>query len=542
MKKIEYKNHYKIIFIITIFFILYLFYLNPINKPINQVNQEKIFLSTEQQHEKQWLNNPDFTTKQYWYSTTQGDESDVHATIREEHANFMVLGDEGSFSLVADPPLETEWMNISNPELPILPDNATFDQSGILVEHKWDGPTEQLENNPSIHFKQNITMPVNMSDYIITFASIQTVVNATATVSPINGGIEREGDSAQYLIGDYIRFYIVISDINDKNSYPIAEYKTIELGKDGPPAIDTLNDTFLIPVPEEILISYLTSILKTDNYNFTIVLGIDIYCEDNLGGTDRDYWNEIRIKKLNLTFTYKKKIDRFTVMSWNQDGRKISNISDNQVIVKKALLNFLYKIDIAWPTFSSPNSEIRILINNNRHSETIRLSSTDLFFKKAKLGGFDVTSLIIDDVNLSIQVFIADTFELGQNITISIDDVYLQISYIIIYNQEPWIFSTLLIFSVLITIGLCGYLIAYQKILKYPKPIRKVRKYRKTLRKTKDPELNIISREMAFKNIFSKEINTISKYLKGRYITQKDETHLELEKTFPKPVQFEKDK
>ncbi len=389
---------------------------------------------------KEWIKNGNFSSGEYWEFTegVLGDPEDLNATISDGEAKFKVLGDKGIFSLIADPPNETEWMNFTNPELPILPDNCTFDQNGIKIEHKWDGPTEQLENNPSIHFKQNITMLINMSDFIITSASIQTRVNATVTVSPINGGIEREGDSLQYLIGDYIRFYVLISDVKNINSYPIAEYITTNLGQDGPPAIDKLNDTYLISVPEEILISYFTSILKTDNYNFTITLGIDIYCENNLGGNDRDYWDEIRINYFKLNFTYVKKIDQFTSMTCNQEGDKPSEISNNTIVVNDAILNFKYKINDTWPS-TAPNSEIRILINKIPHSETVKLSNAFTIFQDAKSGGFKVKSLIDEDkdVNVSIQVYLTDEFELNRTIEISIDDVSLNITYTEIVADKP---------------------------------------------------------------------------------------------------------
>ncbi|MFX1260428.1 MAG: hypothetical protein ACFFAN_21475, partial [Promethearchaeota archaeon] len=94
-------------------------------------------------------------------------------------------------------------------------------------------------------------------------------------------------------------------------------------------------------------------------------------------------------------------------------------------------LNFKYKIDQAWPTLLSPNSEIRVLINDNQHTETVKLSSATTLFQEAKVGGFNVTNLIQKDVNISvsIQILIANTFQLDRNITISIDDVYLIISY-----------------------------------------------------------------------------------------------------------------
>jgi len=498
------------------------YYFILINKSSDLSNLKGVHLSTEDTYKKQWLKNPNFTSQQYWYSTKQGDKSDVNCVINDGQAKYKVIGDSGLFELIGNPFNSSNWTNFTNPKLPVLPDNFTFDQNGLFVEHKWDGPTEQLENNPSIHYKQNITMSVNMSDYIITSASIQAVVNATVTVSPVNKGIEVPGDNCtQFRIGDYINFYVLISDTENKYSYTIAEYITTNLGQDGPPVIDVLNDTYMIPVPEDILISYLTSILKLNDFNFIITLGIDIFCEDNLVGSDRDYWNEIRIKNLNLTFSYKKKIDQFTAVSWNHDGDKISSLSENQIIVKEATLHFIYKIDSDWPEISSPNSEIRILINHNLHTETIKLSTANSTFRQAKIGGFNVISLITDDVNFSIQLFLADTFSLEKNITISIDDVILEISYIEILTssiseKEPWIFSILLIFVSIVAVTIGGYLFAYQRFLKYPKPVRKVRKYKRTLKKKKDPKMNILLRENAFKAIYEKEISPIAWFLKGK--------------------------
>lgn len=498
------------------------YYFILINKSSDLSNLKGVHLSTEDTYKKQWLKNPNFTSQQYWYSTKQGDKSDVNCVINDGQAKYKVIGDSGLFELIGNPFNSSNWTNFTNPKLPVLPDNFTFDQNGLFVEHKWDGPTEQLENNPSIHYKQNITMPVNMSDYIITSAVIQAVVNATVTVSPVNKGIEALGDNCtQFLRGDYIHFYVLISDVENKYSYYIDEYITTNLGQDGPPAIDALNDTYMIPVPEEILISYLTSILKIDDFNFIITLGIDIFCEDNLVGSDRDYWNEIRIKYINLTFSYQKKINQFTSISLNQDGDRISNLSENKIVVKEANLNFLYKIDTQWPYLSSPNSEIKILINNNLHPETIKLSTCNLTFYQAKISGFNVISLITDDVNFSLQLFLADTFGLARNITISIDDVILEIAYIEILpspisEKEPWIYSTLLIFVSIGTVTIGGYLFAYQRLLKYPKPVRKVRRYRRTLKKKKDPKMNILLRENAFKANYEKEISPIAGFLKGK--------------------------
>ena len=61
-----------------------------------------------------------------------------------------------------------------------------------------------------------------------------------------------------------------------------------------------------------------------------------------------------------------------------------------------------------------------------------------------------------------------------------------------------------------------GYIYAYQKYLKYPKPVRKVRKYQKTLEKTKDPRVNITKREKSFKSVYEEELNRASKIMRRK--------------------------
>jgi len=171
--------------------------------------------------------------------------------------------------------------------------------------------------------------------------------------------------------------------------------------------------------------------LETDYRNFTLIVGIRFNCEDNVATNyDRDTFSRAVINSINLTFGYQKKIDQLTSISWNQVGDKPSDISGNPIVIDAAKLNFQYKINETWP-ISSPNSEFKILINDIQHSETVKLSEGIATLKDAKTGGFDVTSLIDKDknVNLSLQVYLADQFELGRIINISIDNVYLNITY-----------------------------------------------------------------------------------------------------------------
>ena len=480
-------------------------------------------LSAEIPYTTSWIANSKFDSDEFWYNGFQGDNRDVDAIISQGQANYIVMGDHGKIQI--DEPLsDSNWINFTNPKLPIQPDRYEINSSGCYVSHVWDEDINQTRNRPSIHWKRNITMPVNMSDYIITSASLEVIFNATVTVSPHDGGgIDREGDVGldDYSTGDYAEFYVLLSDVEETfDPIPVASNNTGtgNLGQDSP-SIGSFPDSPLKSIPESVLKDVLTSILETDSFHFTITLGIDIYCEDNEIGVDIDQWNSLIIRSFNLTFTYEKKIDQDTVASWMQTGDSISNDTDIQVT--GANLKFEYKIDQLWPDALAPNSEIQVLINNNLYKPSINLSSATTEFQQAKPGGYDITSLILKgiNINLAIQVFIKDTFLLDHNITISIDNVYLDISFVIITEdiyEEPFIFRLLFVISIVITAGLGGYLYAYQKYLKYPRPVRKTRRYRFSLKKKSSPSVSITSREGAFNSVYSEEIKNISKSLKPR--------------------------
>lgn len=496
---------------------------------------------------KQWLENSEFDSHESWNSSIEGDLSDVNATISQGHANYIILGDSGEVRI--DETLnDTEWISTINPEFPTLPDRYEINSSGCHVSHIWDENANQTRNTPSVHWKRTITLPVNFSDYLITSASLDVVFNATVTAKGLNpsiphiGGIECTGDFTQgnpfpppdipqFGVGDSVTFYALISDLENENVFQIAINKTSDLGQDTP-ELNNYTDTPLKTVPENLLISYLTSVLESNNFNFTITLGIDIYSEDNEYWGDLDRWDSLIIRSFNLTFTYIKKVDKFTSISWKQVGDQITG---GNVQITGGKLGFDYKINQTWPSILSPNSELRIFINNKQYIETIKLSTATTSFQEAFQGEIDVTALILKDINISvsIQVFLADEFGLDEDITISIDSVYLEISYIEIITDiltEPEIFRILLIIASVLAAGVGSYLIAYQKVLKYPKPVRKVRKYRKTLRRKASPSIKINSRNGAFNAAYMAELNRTSKFLKVKPIEQKVQPEKLLEK------------
>ncbi|MHA1191193.1 MAG: hypothetical protein ACTSP9_02710 [Promethearchaeota archaeon] len=481
-------------------------------------------------HEEEWLENRSFNLPiDPWFSSINGDNTDVNASESSGQADYEILGDIRSFSEISGTPTEQDWLNLTNPAFPSLPDNHGIDQYGCWANHTWIDPDDPIQA-PSIHWEQNITMPVDMSDYEITEASISAVYNASVTTSPGGSGspseyygIDTPNDTVANP-GDYdtVRFYVLISDFENNEIYEIAWYQSIDLGQDSP-EISNITDSLMNPVVEEALIFYLTSLFERDNFHFKIKLGIRIKCIDNFN-YDRDRWDSLRIKSCNLSFTYEKRINQFTSISWNQEGE---DISGENIQITGGILKFTYKIDQAWPTISSPNSEIRVLLNNNSHTESIKLSTATTNLQDAKLEGFNVSSLILKDINitLQIQVYLADNFLLNRSITISIDDASLIISYIEVQSVpgEPEFFRTLLIIA-LIAAGLVGsYFILYQRVLKFPLPVRKVRKYRKTL-DSGVPKSKIISQKEAIDNSYKKELGKSTKLMKQKSPVSKIKT------------------
>ncbi|MFX1291056.1 MAG: hypothetical protein ACFFAG_08875, partial [Promethearchaeota archaeon] len=141
--------------------------LNLENNSKDLINSKQIKTSAQESYLKPWMANPSFSSTENWTSHKGelGDPDDVDAEISGGEANFEVFGDKQTFSLVADPPLDANWTDVENPAFPFFPDTYGINEKGCEVYHHW---SEGADQSPSVHWDQNITMPVNMSDYIIT--------------------------------------------------------------------------------------------------------------------------------------------------------------------------------------------------------------------------------------------------------------------------------------------------------------------------------------------------------------------------------------
>ncbi len=495
LKKVELKA---ILLLLLIFPFLFQTLLMNLNiGTYNLETNEGIHLSDEVKDTKEWLNNSYFDSQELWISSKSGDKSDVDANIKGGEANFIVVGENRIFNNVSGIPTNStaqKWFAMKESTLSVLPDNTGLDEYGFWADNEYSESVDQSRNNPIIHWKRNITMPVDMNDYIITTTDLSAIFNATADINleTPNDTLSDPGGAyaAEY---DHARFFVLVSDLEDIENYELAYNQTIDLGignwgRTGRGGQNNVTDTQMTPLEDDDLAFFLSRVLSRDHRNFTLTLGVDIYCEDNYGGLEIDTWYSLRIKSCNLSFSYEKIVDQFTTVSWSQAGNKISDISEHPVEVNSAILNFYYKIDQDWPSNSSPNSKLGIIINNNRIPEQIGLDSASSSYQQARIGGLDVSDLITDDVNVSLELYLADEFRLADNITISIDNVSLIVSYTI-FEPNPIIERvdyTWLIYTLLIGVaGLITAFTLYQTHFKYPALVRKVRKLRKKVRKGK---------------------------------------------------------
>ena len=397
--------------------------------------QEKIHSSAQQSGTTQWINNPNFISPieptWFWENDSLGDNSDMDGNTTTGQANIRVLGDSKTFTVVygtINSSTSPGWKRFRNGDYQ-FPDTDEIRSYGAFVSHEWADDANQA---PSVHWKTNVSVPIDMSDYVITSASLEVIANAT-----VNANVDTPNDDGSwtnFAIGDSVKFYTQISDLEYNSPiYTVASNSTKYLGQQNSTqtTILTKEDNPLETVNEIDLIAALNSAFDKDpeHSNFTITAGIDIYSEDNLPGTDTDTFDQLIIKNITLTFTVKKKINEYTKVSWNQIGNKL-NGSNFQIV--NASFNFKYKVNRTWPS-SAPLSELTFYINNKSHSQGVfKLSSAPTSFQYAKPGGFDVTNLISTDVNIStsIEVFLKDSFELNETLMISITNVTLNISYI----------------------------------------------------------------------------------------------------------------
>ena len=207
---------------------------------------ENVHSSAERTIKKQWIKNPTFETPiepiRYWKNGTEGDNSDMDATTSPGQANYEVLGEMQTFTVVSgiiNNSVNSQGWRQFNKAGFLLPDTAEIRSYGCFVYHYWYDDPNQF---PSVQWRNNISLPIDMSDYIITSVSLEVIVNAT-----VSSDVDTPNDGAyweNFAIGDSVTFYTQISDLGfNPPKYTVALNKTKYLGQNSPPKLTSTNAT-----------------------------------------------------------------------------------------------------------------------------------------------------------------------------------------------------------------------------------------------------------------------------------------------------------
>ncbi|MFX1396543.1 MAG: LapA family protein [Promethearchaeota archaeon] len=450
---------------------------------------------------KDWITNNNFATTSSWYSTfDDGDSSDMSTIIASNAGNFIVNGEDIVYNDISGVPISTDWTAVNNTAILLEPDSYEIDDFGCKVVHDWLDPNDPGQLT-SIHWDRNISLGVDMSDYNITSVSLSAIVNASAEATGtwgIESKYEGTTDPGRPRAGDYVRFYVLISDIYKNEQNEVSHYLTSEedLGNDTN-VITEISHTLMHNLDEEVILYHMKSVLNADpaHSTFTLTLGMYIVCEDDFS-MDHDRFNYLRINQCNFSFTYERLIDQTTSMSWRQDGPTFSSVkfnATNNISIVSANLNFEFKISEIWPANIAPNAEIRFSVNDYMHDEVIYLEEATTSWQSARFGmGYDVTNLISvgsNFVNFSIQLYMGDEFSLSDVISFSITNIHLRITYweygYIPNPEPPYDWTPWILFLTLAICAAVAGLLSYVFYFKYPLLVRRIKSLRRKIRKNK---------------------------------------------------------
>lgn len=460
----------------------------------------------------EWLEDSEFDDPNAWNIRIASESPlpDVLGAIGSGQGNMKVIGEQHVYNESWDFTNATEreeWEVDTRPKWAystpninasqVYPQSFGNDSRGLWASHEWEEGADQIA---VVNWNNTIELPHDMSDYNITSASLRATFNASVQITEANNGIDVLSDPTSYSqTGDFARFFVLISDPEYINHNEAAFNQTSELGRDSPPYGEITDGVI---TGKDDLIEYINRALEYDFRNITLSVGIYIKCEDNWP-TDYDYWDLLSIKGLDFSFNYEKRIDKGTIIEFNQEGE---DISGDNIDITGASLKFEYQLNKNW-TEKSEFSQIKILINNNSFGDPIFLSeyNSEGFIPANPEGGFDLEDLIPinQNITLQLQLYLANTFYLTDNITVSIDKVSLVISYDVItpnvFYEEPWFNLAIFIGATAISIGFGTYLLLYYRIFRFPKAIRKIRKYKRSLKKDKYPRTSVEARKASFK-------------------------------------------
>ncbi|MFX0012937.1 MAG: hypothetical protein ACFE9R_21685, partial [Candidatus Hermodarchaeota archaeon] len=99
--------------------------------------------------------------------------------------------------------------------------------------------------------------------------------------------------------------------------------------------------------------------------------------------------------------------------------------------------------------------------------------------------------------------------------------------YVVRPPEDVLLFQILTIAGIGAAIGIGGYLLAYQKVLKYPKQVRKIHKFKSKLKKAKSLGIEVQSREQIIKEHYSNDMAALEKQVKKKLTPKSDKAQID---------------
>ena len=110
---------------------------------------------------------------------------------------------------------------------------------------------------------------------------------------------------------------------------------------------------------------------------------------------------------------------------------------------------------------------------------------------------------------ISIYAFLGDNYDF--------ELIEIVLSVVRVPTEDAGLLLGLLIAVSIGAALIAGYFVAYQRVYKFPKAVRKVRKYRKSLKRKSTPSVHIIGREAAFKSHYNENLGRLTSDLKLKH-------------------------
>lgn len=232
-------------------------------------------------------------------------------------------------------------------------------------------------------------------------------------------------------------------------------------------------------------------------YNITVDTGVNFEIGLNI----------LTVEALLQNFTLENPTIRITV---NRIDVQITPENGTSLIKAEPGDDILIRIELVNNDFGGKLTGATVTFTSNIPIETYQKGSlTEV------IGNPGVYEILLENVDVPAGTYILTISVSGGGIWDNYEIDRLDVT-IDLKAPESILYQILTIVALLAALGITIYAIYYQRVGKYPVPVRKVRKTKKMLKKKKFKDLGVEDRKDSFKELFNDEFQERAKFLKSR--------------------------